>query len=109
MTRSTTMVQATFKGCVIAESDNVKVIEGMTYFPVDSVNMDLLSESQTSSRCFWKGKAQYWHVEVGDEVALDAAFTYPKPWPLARPLVTNRIAFWQQVNIERVTNQPGSV
>ncbi len=108
MTRSATLVRATFEGSVIAESNDVKTIEGMTYFPVDSVNMDLLSESRTSSRCFWKGKAHYWHVGAGDELALDAAFAYPKPWPLARPFVTDRIAFWQGVNVERVTSQPGT-
>lgn len=104
----TTRVRATFGGTVIAESDDVKVVEGMTYFPVGSVNMDHLAESPTSSRCFWKGKAKYWHVEAGDELAANAAFAYPKPWPLARPLVTNRIAFWQDVTVERVAAADGS-
>jgi uncharacterized protein (DUF427 family) len=100
----TMMVRATYGGAVIAESDDVKVVEGMTYFPADSVNMDFLSESPTSSRCFWKGKAQYWHVEAGNDLALDAAFAYPKPWPLARSLVTDRIAFWREVDIERIAD-----
>jgi len=94
-------VRAVLDGVVIAESDQVKMVEGMAYFPMDSVDMSRLSESPTSSRCFWKGKARYWHVEAGDDLALDAAFAYPKPWPLARPLVTDRIAFWREVSIER--------
>lgn len=34
-----------------------------------------------------------------DEVGDDAAFAYEKPWPLARRLVRDRIAFWQVVEI----------
>jgi uncharacterized protein (DUF427 family) len=95
------MARAIFDGVVIAESDDVRVVEGMTYFPVSSVNQDALVDSATTSRCFWKGKASYWHVSGDQELAPDAAFTYKKPWPLARRLVTDRVAFWRGVNIER--------
>jgi uncharacterized protein (DUF427 family) len=40
-------------------------------------------------------------VQGGDDVAPNAAFAYPKPWPLARRLVSDRIAFWQGVIVER--------
>jgi uncharacterized protein (DUF427 family) len=94
------MTRAVYDGVLVAESDDVKVVEGMTYFPSDSVDMTKLAESPTTSRCFWKGKAKYWHVEGSDDLALDAAFAYPKPWPLARSLVTDRVAFWRGVVIE---------
>ncbi len=32
---------------------------------------------------------------------MDAAFTYERPWPLARRLVTNRVAFWREVEVVR--------
>ena len=95
------MAKAVFDGVVIAESDDVRVVEGMTYFPVSSVNKDALAESDTTSRCFWKGKASYWHVVGEDDMAADAAFSYKQPWPLARRLVTDRVAFWRGVEIER--------
>lgn len=93
--------RAVFDGVVVAESDDVRVVEGMTYFPVDSVDMDRLVESPVTSRCFWKGKARYWHVQGHSDLATDAAFAYPKPWPLARKLVTDRVAFWREVQIVR--------
>ncbi len=93
------MVRARFDGAVIAESDDVKVVEGMTYFPVDSVDHDRLLDSLTTSRCFWKGKATYWHVQGDDDIAQNAAFTYAKPWPLAKKLVADRIAFWHGVEV----------
>ncbi len=95
------MVQAVFNGVVIAESDDVKVVEGMTYFPLDSVDPDVLLESPSTTRCIWKGKASYWHVQVDDDIAPDSAFAYAEPWPLARRLVRDRVAFWRDVQIVR--------
>ncbi len=95
------MARAVFAGSVIAESDDVKVVEGITYFRRADVDLDALTDSPTTTRCFWKGKARYWHVDGADDVALDAAFAYEQPWPLARRLVTDRIGFWRGVEIER--------
>ncbi len=93
------MTKAVFDGVVLAESDDVKVVEGMTYFPVESLTEGVLVDSPTTSRCVWKGKARYWHVRGRSEVATDAAFAYERPWPLARRLVGDRIAFWQGVEV----------
>jgi len=95
------MTRAIFDGLVIAESDDVRNVEGMAYFPIDSVDMDSLLESPTTSRCFWKGKASYFHVQGRTDIAPDAAFVYEHPWPLARRLVQGRIAFWHGVEITR--------
>ena len=96
-----TMVRAMYDGNVVAESDDVKVVEGMTYFPIESIRRDLLLESPVTSRCFWKGKATYWHVQGDQDVAPNGAFMYERPWPLARRLVTDRVAFWQGVTVTR--------
>lgn len=95
------MTTAVFDGVVIAESNDVRTVEGVAYFPIESVDMDSLVESQTTSRCFWKGKATYWHVQGNGEMSPNAAFAYEHPWPLARKLVQGRIAFWQGVQIVR--------
>ncbi len=94
------MAKAIFDGVVIAESDDVRQVEGISYFPVDSVKPGVLVDSATTSRCIWKGKARYWHVESDDDTAFDAAFAYEAPWPLARKLVTDRVGFWKDVQIE---------
>ncbi len=93
------MTRAIFDGLVIAESDDVRNVEGMSYFPIDSVHLESLVESPTTSRCFWKGKASYFHVQGRTDIAPDAAFTYEHPWPLARRLVQGRIAFWRGIEI----------
>lgn len=94
------MTRAVFDGVVVAESDDVKVVEGITYFPFESVKDGALLESPTTTRCFWKGKATYSHVDNGEDTALDAAFQYLSPWPLARRLVGGRVGFWRDVTIE---------
>jgi uncharacterized protein (DUF427 family) len=59
------MVTATWNGTVIAESDATVVVEGNHYFPLDSVKQDLLRPSSTTSRCPWKGTANYYSIETG--------------------------------------------
>lgn len=93
------MARAVFDGVVVAESDDVRVVEGITYFPRASVLDGALLASPSTSRCFWKGKARYWHVAGDSDVAADAAFAYEQPWPLARRLVSDRVAFWRDVQI----------
>ncbi len=90
-------MKATWNGMTLAEGETVKV-EGNHYFDNDDINWDLLEESPTTSRCYWKGKASYYHVVADGDVNADAAFTYEKPWPLAKK-ITNHTAFWRGVKI----------
>ena len=41
------MVKASLNGVVLAESDNTVVVEGNHYFPPDSVNTSVLTQSDT--------------------------------------------------------------
>lgn len=95
-------VRAVWKDTVIAEAgeDEVKIVEGNVYFPPETVDVGLLAESPRTSRCYWKGKASYFHVDVDGELNPDAAWTYRKPWPLARNL-KDHVAFWRGVHITK--------
>ena len=95
---SQNMITATWNGTVIAESDRTKVVEGNHYFPIDDVHTELLLDSPTTSRCPWKGKANYYSVAVGRTVNTDAAWTYHKPTFLARK-ITDHVAFWHGVEV----------
>lgn len=92
------MARAVFNGVVIAESDDVEMVEGNHYFPISSLNRDYVTESDLSSQCHWKGKASYWNVVVGDEEAADAAWYYPAPKDGAK-MVTDRVAFYAVVDV----------
>lgn len=93
------MTKAIFDGVVLAESDDVRVVDGLSYFPIESVDRDRLTDSTTTSMCPWKGTARYFNVSGTDRTAADAAFAYPDPRPKAVDLVTDRIAFWREVEI----------
>lgn len=91
-------MKAIWNGKVIAESDRTINIEGNQYFPVESVNKDLLSESDTQTVCHWKGTASYYDVVVEGEKNKDAAWYYPNPSEMADK-IKDYIAFWNEVEV----------
>ncbi|WP_114954864.1 DUF427 domain-containing protein [Sphingosinicella terrae] len=92
------MTKASWKGAIVAVSDDTIVIEGNHYFPPDAVDADCLQPSGTTTICPWKGVAHYFHVVVGDEENPDAAWYYPDPKPAAAE-IRDRIAFWKGVEV----------
>ena len=96
------MPKATWNGATIAEAadDAIEIVEGNVYFPADAVRRDYLQPSDTHTVCGWKGTASYYHVAVDGEVNSDAAWYYPEPKDAAKN-ITDRIAFWKGVKVER--------
>ena len=92
------MAKATLQGAVLAESDNVEVVEGNVYFPIDAVRREYLRKSETPYTCPWKGECQYFDVVIGDAVNADAAFSYPDPKPAAQN-IKGYVAFWRGVEV----------
>lgn len=91
-------MKAIWKNTLIAESDDIKMIEGNAYFPFSSLNESLVEESDTTSTCPWKGEARYLNLVVEGEKNKDAAWYYPEPKKEASA-VQNRVAFWKGVQI----------
>ncbi len=92
------MMKAIWNNAVLAQSDQTVVVEGNPYFPLESVNQDYLTPSETHTVCPWKGTASYYTVHVGEETNPDAAWYYPEPKPGAEQ-VAGRVAFWKGVQI----------
>jgi len=91
-------MKAIWNGQVIAESDDTVIVEGNHYFPTDSVNREFVRESDTNTRCVWKGTASYYDVVVGDDVNANAAWYYPDPLRAAES-IRDRVAFWKGVEV----------
>ena len=91
-------MRATWNGAVLAESDHTQVVEGNHYFPPESLSREHFRESQTSSVCPWKGRAQYYTVMVGGRENVDAAWYYPNPKPAAAN-IAGKVAFWKGIKI----------
>ncbi len=95
------MPKAVWNGQVIADSDETIVVEGNHYFPVNHVNQEFLEQSDSHTRCYWKGVASYYDVVVDGERARDGAFYYPDPSQAAKDIKDkDRIAFWRGVRVE---------
>jgi uncharacterized protein (DUF427 family) len=91
-------VVATWNGAVLAESDRTIEIEGNHYFPPDSVRWEYLASSDHHTTCWWKGKASYYHVKVGDQVNENGAWFYPEPKEAAED-IKDYVAFWRGVRV----------
>lgn len=90
--------QAKWNGQVIAESDDLKNVEGNYYFPADSLNSEFFKKSNTHTTCPWKGVASYYTIEVDGKENPDAAWFYPET-KYAANHIKGRVAFWKGVEI----------
>ncbi len=92
------MVEARWNGAVIARSDDTVVIEGNHYFPRAAVDESLLSPSETTSICPWKGTANYYNLIVAGAENRNAVWYYADPKPAAAE-IKGRLAFWKGVEV----------
>jgi uncharacterized protein (DUF427 family) len=91
-------MKAIWNGTTIAESNDTLVIEGNHYFPLESINQELLLPSDTHTSCAWKGVASYYTLKVGDQQNKDAVWYYPEPSELAKG-IKGKVAFWKGVQV----------
>lgn len=92
-------MRAIWNDKVIAESDATVVVEGNHYFPLASVDQDVLRPSATQSVCPWKGTASYWSLEVDGQSNTDAAWVYREPKDAAAQ-IKDHVAFWKGVTVQ---------
>ena len=91
-------MKATWNGSVIAETEDTVVVEGNHYFPLASVDTELLRPSDTHTVCPWEGTASYYDLVVDGQVNADAAWYYPEPKSAAAE-IRDHVAFWKGVEI----------
>jgi uncharacterized protein (DUF427 family) len=94
------MAKATWNGVTLAESEDIRVVEGNLYFPKASLDLAHVRESSTHTTCGWKGVASYYDVLAAGEVNKDACWYYPTPKAGAEE-VQDRVAFWKGVEVSR--------
>ena len=92
-------MKAIWNNTVIAESNDIVVVEGNPYFPLSSLKKEYITESPTTSICPWKGQAKYYTLQVEGEKNKDAAWYYPDPKEAANA-IRGRVAFWKGVKVE---------
>jgi len=91
-------MKALWNGKVIAESNATEEVEGNHYFPPNSIQLEYLSPSGTTTVCPWKGTAHYYSLKVDGEENPDAAWYYPDPKDAAMR-IKDYVAFWRGVEV----------
>lgn len=92
-------MKATYKGHLLAESDDTVILENNHYFPAESLDMSSFSASEHTSYCGWKGDCKYYNIVVDGVTNANAAWTYPEPFAKAQE-IKGRVAFWKGVVVE---------
>lgn len=91
-------MKAAWENTVLAESQQTVVVEGNHYFPPDSIKKEYFRQSEKDTTCPWKGRASYYHIQVGGKTNEDAAWYYPEPKEAAKS-IKDHVAFWRGVKV----------
>jgi uncharacterized protein (DUF427 family) len=73
-------------------------IKPVVYVPLADVDQSLLTPTDTSTHCPFKGDASYWTLTVGDRVVPDALWAYQEPLPDAPWLQGYGAFYWDKVD-----------
>ena len=92
-------MRAIFNGRVLADSDDIVMVDGNPYFSRAAMVEDFFRDSVHSTVCGWKGTARYWDVVVGDQVISNAVWAYDNPKPDAES-IRERFAFYRGKGVE---------
>jgi uncharacterized protein (DUF427 family) len=65
------------------------------YLPKTHLRMDLLTPSESTSHCPYKGDAEYWSFALGDSVKPDIAWSYRTPLPESQK-IAGLISFYPE-------------
>ncbi|KAK1699862.1 hypothetical protein BDP55DRAFT_541448 [Colletotrichum godetiae] len=86
--------KAVVNGTTLAEATEWEEVEGNVYFPPSAVNTEAFEKTETTTFCPWKGTANYYSVNVGDDKLKDAAWYYPTPKDGAKK-IKDHVAFYK--------------
>ena len=86
---------------VLAESDDIVMVDGNPYFPRESMRTEYFRDSQLTTVCGWKGTARYWDVVVEGRELSNVVWSYETPKPAAEN-IRERFAFYRGKGVELV-------
>ncbi|PRX97421.1 DUF427 domain-containing protein [Allonocardiopsis opalescens] len=65
------------------------------YVPLDDIRDEVLTPSDHTTHCPFKGDARYWHLRVGDRTVDNAVWSYPEPNPESSWLRGLASMYWE--------------
>ena len=78
-------VRVTYAGTVIGDTTSALRVEEtghgpVMYIPAKDMRLDLMTKTEHSTYCPFKGKASYWTINVGDQASENAIWGYETPY-----------------------------
>ena len=109
VTPSTHRVRITHAGLVIADTRRALALKEAAYpivhyIPRDDVDFSVLSRTDHSSHCPYKGDAAYYSIEFGGGRSDNAIWTYETPYS-AVAQIARHLAFYPQ-RVDRIELLP---
>ena len=92
-------MKAVLNGTVLAESDDIVMVDGNPCFPRSAMRQEFFRDSSRTTVCGWKGTARYWDVVLADHVIANAVWSYETPKPEADQ-IRERFAFYRGKGVE---------
>ena len=85
-------------GQIVADTTAAVALQESTYpavqyIPLDDVQQEVLTRTDTSTYCPYKGDAGYYSVTAAGSTVEDAIWTYEQPYP-AVAQIAGRVAFY---------------
>jgi uncharacterized protein (DUF427 family) len=84
----------TERGALLHETGLLPVL----YVPLEDVRQDLLTPTDHSTHCPFKGDASYWTLRVGDQVAENVMWAYQTPLQPASWLAGRAAFYWDRMD-----------
>jgi uncharacterized protein (DUF427 family) len=92
------MARAVWNGTTLADSNWCTLVDGIHYFPYDSIRWEYMKRSSRPPSNTWIGSACYFSVTVNGKTNHDAAWSYRAPVEHLEH-IRDHFAFWKGVQI----------
>lgn len=73
------MSKASFRGVLLAESEDVEIVEGKYRFPPETIKSEYFMDAALQTICHWKGTASYKNIVAAEKILENAAWYYAEP------------------------------
>lgn len=96
-------LRAVVAGVTVLDTTRAKLlhesnIPPVPYVPLEDLDQALLSPTDQTTHCPFKGDARYWSLTVGDRAEADFVWAYEQPLPAAPWLEGYAALYWDRVD-----------